>query len=166
MTDWQDAAEGIAGPDGLRVEEQRPANAARVVSALDLVDADGDRIRFTVNPGRTDWPVELWIGGTTGTALDGCTRCDGWELEGALSLEQLTELITWARGVLPAPLPDVKRVFTWRDPVDGDESRVALYTLDRPCPVCEHPILAGAFVADVDGRPAHERCAGQWEARS
>lgn len=75
-------------------EPKRPANAARVVPPLDLVDADGDRIRFAAHTGRTDAdsPIEVWLGGHDPEA--------DWSLEAALTLDQLREVLRWAQRVI------------------------------------------------------------------
>lgn len=75
-----------------------------MTTPLDLADADGDRIRLAINPGSTDWPVEIWTGGQ-GPELD-------WRLEAALSIGQLAEILRWGVGVLGGEVRITGRPYT------------------------------------------------------
>jgi hypothetical protein len=95
-----------------RAEQVLPPSPERAprgepVEPLDLVDADGDRIRFAVWTGRTDAgsPVEVNLGAAGGT---------DWYLASALTVEQLAQIVRWALrvpGVWPSG-DDVGRPYT------------------------------------------------------
>lgn len=159
---WQDAAEGIAGPDGLKARE--------AVEPLDLVDADGDRIRFAITNARTTEPVEIAINGGD---PDRQLPAEHLDVIAALTLDQLREIVAWgahALGISTSVLAPAlgqphtaDRTFTFRPAGEHHDVTVALHSL-ADCAICERNIPAGAFVVvhpndDGPDRWAHETCA-------
>jgi hypothetical protein len=64
------------------------------VEALDLVDVDGDRIRFRLHTGRTTEPVEVW------TAPPDDEEFGDWDTRAALTLVQASQVRDWLTHVI------------------------------------------------------------------
>jgi hypothetical protein len=81
----------------------------------------------------------------------------------ALTAPQVRELIRWLAAAIGEPDPAQADVFSFTDTA-GQEQRIAKHTLPGDCPVCGHPIHAGAYVTRVVDAAAgldtwaHEHC--------
>jgi hypothetical protein len=121
---------------------------------LDLVDVDGDRIRFKLNRGHTTEPVEVW---TAPRIDEPDVLDDDFDVRVALTLAQLRQIVAWGLLILgdgfadPPAAPSTSSPWAALTRTYTDEEQQMLNTLES----APYRVRSGTIDDDYQRGRAH-----------